>query len=227
VLPPPQRTCLCLPRPPASLLLPQPIASCVLPRPPRFGFAASGTRQWRQHRKIMAAVLDYSSATCVATLKGHSSRVHSVAFHPTAQLLATGSWDNTTRQRLVWRMFSRVWRDKVGMFTSVYSVANHITAPLLATGGTDTVILWSQCTLSVLCLRRQLPSHKLALLVPIIGPSYNKRSLSLSYIYCLGRRRRIPTVVANAAASQRSEFGINFIGDSRCRLWLSWRCNKI
>ena len=104
------------------------------------------------------------------------------------------------------------------MFTPVYSVANHITAPLSATGGPNTVILWSQCTLSVLRLRCRLPSRALALLASIIVPSYNKRSLSLSYIYCLGRRRRIPPVVANAAASQRSEFGINSIGDSRCRL---------
>jgi hypothetical protein len=82
------------------------------------------------------------------------------------------------------------------MFTPVYSVANHITAPLSATGGTNTVILWSQCTLSVLRLRCRLPSRALALLASIIVPSYNKRSLSLSYIYCLGRRRRIPPVVA-------------------------------
>ena len=38
-----------------------------------------------------------SSATCVATLKGHSNPV---AFHPTAPLLATGSWDYTVR---LWR----------------------------------------------------------------------------------------------------------------------------
>ena len=82
------------------------------------------------------------------------------------------------------------------MFTPVYSVAKHITAPLSATGGTNTVILWSQCTLSVLRLRCRLPSRALALLASIIVPSYNKRSLSLSYIYCLGRRRRIPPVVA-------------------------------
>ena len=38
-----------------------------------------------------------SSATCVATLKGHRGSVRSVAFHPTAPLLATGSWDRTVR----------------------------------------------------------------------------------------------------------------------------------
>jgi len=33
----------------------------------------------------------------VATLQGHSFYVTSVAFHPTAPLLATGSWDNTVK----------------------------------------------------------------------------------------------------------------------------------
>jgi len=43
---------------------------------------------------------DNSSATCVATLKGHSSGVYSVAFHPTAPLLASGSYDKTVK---LWR----------------------------------------------------------------------------------------------------------------------------
>ena len=38
-----------------------------------------------------------SSATCVATLEGHMYAVYSVAFHPTAPLLTTGSYDNTVR----------------------------------------------------------------------------------------------------------------------------------
>ena len=42
-----------------------------------------------------------SSATCVATLKGHSGPVTSVAFHPTAPLLATGSRDKTVR---LWKL---------------------------------------------------------------------------------------------------------------------------
>ena len=41
-----------------------------------------------------------SCATCVVTLVGHSDLVNSVAFHPTAPLLATGSRDNTVR---LWR----------------------------------------------------------------------------------------------------------------------------
>jgi hypothetical protein len=40
------------------------------------------------------------SPTCVATLQGHSSYVHSVAFHPSATLMATGSDDKSTK---LWR----------------------------------------------------------------------------------------------------------------------------
>ena len=40
---------------------------------------------------------DYSSATCVATLAGHSRWVNTVAFHPTAPLLVTGSEDSIVR----------------------------------------------------------------------------------------------------------------------------------
>jgi WD40 repeat protein len=46
---------------------------------------------------------DNSTATCVATLAGHSRGVSSVAFHPTAQLLATGSIDKTV---MLWRLSS-------------------------------------------------------------------------------------------------------------------------
>ena len=50
---------------------------------------------------------DNSSATCVATLEGHTDeaqyRIKSVAFCPTAPLLATGSTDNTVK---LWRIYS-------------------------------------------------------------------------------------------------------------------------
>jgi WD40 repeat protein len=42
-------------------------------------------------------VFDNSSVTCVATLEGHIDAVLSVAFHPTASLLATGSVDSTVK----------------------------------------------------------------------------------------------------------------------------------
>ena len=91
-----------------------------------------------------------SSATCVATLEGDSSPVYSVAFHPTAPLLATGSCKNLCCDRTV-----RLWllscdnssatcvATLKGHSNQVNSVAFHPTAPLLATGsGDDTVRLW-------------------------------------------------------------------------------------
>ena len=40
------------------------------------------------------------SPFCVATLKGHGRQVNSMAFHPTAPLLASGSYDKTVK---LWR----------------------------------------------------------------------------------------------------------------------------
>ena len=86
-----------------------------------------------------------SSATCVATLKGHSSGVLSVSFHPTAPLLATGSSDNTVRLWLLScdNSSATCVATLEGHSESVCSVAFHPTAPLLATGSGDkTVRLW-------------------------------------------------------------------------------------
>ncbi len=94
-----------------------------------------------------------SSAACVATLdsdkNGHSKYVTSVAFHPTAPLLATGSWDRTVK---LWRLFpdnssatcvETLDSDKKGHSSHVTSVAFHPTEPLLATASSDnTVKLW-------------------------------------------------------------------------------------
>ena len=63
---------------------------CAVRYDPRLGASVLSRRH----------VFDNSSATCVATLKGHSNPVTSVAFHPTAPLLATGSWDEAVR---LWR----------------------------------------------------------------------------------------------------------------------------
>jgi WD40 repeat protein len=93
---------------------------------------------------------DNSSATCVATLAGHRSSVWSVAFHPTAPLLATGSGENTVRLWLlscdnssatcVATMAGYLGQ---GHRSLVSSVAFHPTAPLLASGSYDrTVRLW-------------------------------------------------------------------------------------
>jgi WD40 repeat protein len=81
------------------------------------------------------------------TLEGHSRWVNSVAFHPTAPLLATGSLDMTAK---LWR-FSPDGSNSnvtcvatlVGHSGEVNSVAFHQTAPLLATGSWDkTAKLW-------------------------------------------------------------------------------------
>ena len=86
-----------------------------------------------------------SSATRVATLEGHIHGVNSIAFHPTAPLLATGSSDRTVR---LWLLSSKndsatCMATLKGHICNVRSVAFHPTAPLLATGSSDrTVRLW-------------------------------------------------------------------------------------
>ena len=101
--------------------------------------------------------LEYTSVTYVATLKGHSSWVTSVAFHPTASLLATGSRDKTAK---VWQLSSdnssaTCVATLKGHSCWVTSVAFHPTASLLATGSRDkTAKLWllSSDNLSATCV---------------------------------------------------------------------------
>jgi WD40 repeat protein len=79
------------------------------------------------------------------TLTGHSNDVRSVAFHPSAPYLATGSDDRTAK---LWRLSpdnlsATCVATLEGHTRSVYSVAFHPTALLLATGSLDnTVKLW-------------------------------------------------------------------------------------
>jgi WD40 repeat protein len=85
----------------------------------------------------------------VATLEGHSGSVNSVAFHPTVQLLATGSGDSSAK---LWRFspdgstatcVATLAGGVYGHGNSVTSVAFHPSAWFLATGGDDsTVKLW-------------------------------------------------------------------------------------
>jgi WD40 repeat protein len=93
---------------------------------------------------------DNSSITCMAILKGHMDCIFSVAFHPTAPLLATGSNDNTVK---LWLLSSDNSSATVVATLSqqprrhrnpTLFVAFHPTAPLLASGSTDTktVKLW-------------------------------------------------------------------------------------
>ena len=85
------------------------------------------------------------SANCVATLEGHISWVNSLAFHPTAPFLATGSSDYIVK---LWRLSddnssATCVATIQGHGMQVNSMAFHPTAPLLATGSGDyTVKLW-------------------------------------------------------------------------------------
>jgi WD40 repeat protein len=75
----------------------------------------------------------------------HNNTVASVAFHPTAPLLATGGLDNIVK---LWRLSSdnssaTCVATLEGCRSSVRSVAFHPTAPLLATGTDDGIVkLW-------------------------------------------------------------------------------------
>ena len=78
------------------------------------------------------------------TLDGHRDNVRSVAFHPTAPLLATGSSDNTAK---LWRFSpdgstATCVATLAGHSHGVFSVAFHPTAPLLATATHKTAKLW-------------------------------------------------------------------------------------
>jgi hypothetical protein len=89
--------------------------------------------------KLWLLSRDNSSSTCVGTLEGHSNTVFSVAFHPTAPLLATISYDNTVKLWLLSCDHSSATCVVTleGHSHSVRSVAFHPTAPLLATGSFD------------------------------------------------------------------------------------------
>jgi hypothetical protein len=105
---------------------------------------AIGAKKWLQMRMQLLSH-DFEAATCVATLKGHSNYVCSVAFHPAAPLLATGSYDETAK---LWRFSpdgstATCVATLAGHSDQVWSVAFNPTAPLLATGSQDqTAKLW-------------------------------------------------------------------------------------
>ena len=120
---------------------------------PRAPLLATGSHDNTAKLWRLVTTSDNLSATCVATLdsdkEGHSDSVISVAFHPTAPLLATGSNDNTAR---LWQLspdnssatcVATLDQSNGGHNNYVNSVAFHPTAPLLATGSYDrTVKLW-------------------------------------------------------------------------------------
>ena len=94
---------------------------------------------------VVSQLHKFLGPTCVATLEAKCVWVNSVAFHPTAPLLATGSWDNTAK---LWRLSSDNSSATCvvtleGHSKYVSSVAFHPSAPLLATGSWDkTTKLW-------------------------------------------------------------------------------------
>jgi WD40 repeat protein len=79
------------------------------------------------------------------TLKGHEGRVLSVAFDPSGQQLASGSWDNTVR---LWAPNNgRVLHTLKGHEGGVLSVAFDPSGQLFASGSWDkTVRLWETQT---------------------------------------------------------------------------------
>ena len=86
-----------------------------------------------------------SALTCVSTLQGHSDWVPSVAFHPSAPYLATGSLDSTAKLWLLNAGCSAATCVSTlqGHSGGVNSVAFHPSAPYLATGSDDrTAKLW-------------------------------------------------------------------------------------
>ena len=105
---------------------------------------AIGAKKWQQTRMQLRSH-DFEAATCVATLSGHSYSVVSVAFHPTAPILATGSGDNTAKLWHISLDSSSVTcvATLSGHSCAVQSVAFHPTALIFATGSDDeTAKLW-------------------------------------------------------------------------------------
>ena len=81
------------------------------------------------------------AATCVATLEGHSKSVISVEFHPTAPLLATGSWDNTAK---LWRLSSdnssATCVETLKDNKWISDVSFHPTEPVIAVGSYNNIV---------------------------------------------------------------------------------------
>ena len=75
--------------------------------------------------------LKTSDATWVNTLQGHRNIVFSVAFHPSAPYLATGSWDNSSKLWLLNADCRAAYCVSTlqGHSDSVLSVSFHLSAP--------------------------------------------------------------------------------------------------
>jgi WD40 repeat protein len=110
--------------------------------------------KWQQLR-LQLRSHGFVDAACVDTLRGHSSTVFTVAFHPNAPILATGSADRTVK---LWRIapgessatcvvtLEGKSDYDLGHANSVQAIAFHPTAPILATCSDDnTAKLWRFC----------------------------------------------------------------------------------
>ena len=98
---------------------------------------------------------------CIADLEGHQKAVTSVAFHPTAPVIVSGSEDKTVK---LWRLLPDetsvvCMATLTGNYKPVHSVAFHPNGRLLASGNSvKTAVLWD-CR--VLTTERQ---HEMALM---------------------------------------------------------------
>ena len=102
------------------------------------------TGSWDKTAKLWR-LLSEGLSSCMATLKGHSNGVNSVAFNSTGTILATGSWDTTAK---LWRLSpdnssATCIATLEGHTESVSSVAFN-SMEFLATGSWDkTAKLWN------------------------------------------------------------------------------------
>jgi len=156
--------------------------------------------------------------------KGHRDIVYSVAFHPTAQFLATSSQDNTAK---LWRLSSdnssaTCEATLAGHSNSVISVAFHPTARLLATGSSDnTIKLWrlSSDNLSATCVAT-LAGH----MGPVISVAFHPTAPLLATgskdkttkLWRLSSDNLSATCVATLAGHSDSVLSVAFDPTGRC-----------
>ena len=100
---------------------------------------------WHLHHSNDAryAMLAAAASPGIATLTGHTDRVHSVAFSLDGQMLASGSFDDTVR---LWNVATQ---QQIGNPLTGYSVAFSHDGKTLASGSYDhTVRLWDVASLT-------------------------------------------------------------------------------
>jgi WD40 repeat protein len=113
-----------------------------------------------------------SILTCISTLEGHRTGVQSVAFHPSAPYLVTGSLDNTAKLWLLSEDDAPTFVSTLeGHTNSIFSVAFHPSEPYLVTGSFDkTAKLWLLTEKDTTCVFT-LQGHKSVVLSVAFHPS--------------------------------------------------------